>query len=56
MRCFLKVWFHHVFGHRPQQCDIAPINATLDKYKFADDEPANTEDGKNDEEAEKIPL
>ncbi|XP_066914737.1 bifunctional peptidase and (3S)-lysyl hydroxylase Jmjd7-like [Clytia hemisphaerica] len=55
----VNVWFQHVFGHRPQQCDIAPINATLDKYKFAEDEPDNAEDGQNEmneEDTEKFPL
>ena len=52
-----------MFGHRPQQCDIPPANATLDKYQFMDDEPPaqtkegeNEVDGEEEEPVEKLPL
>lgn len=34
----INIWFRHVIGHLPKQCDINDNEATLDKYRFPDDE------------------
>lgn len=39
----INVWFKHVHGHRPKNCDIPVEEATLDKYEFPDDEQQDEE-------------
>lgn len=43
MNLAVNVWFRHVIGHKPTGCDIPESEATIDKYRFPDDE---TKEGK----------